>query len=232
MRQLSILALLALGSAVASPALASDGRSGGHGAVHHGARVWHGGGWYGGWTGGWQNPTVIYPAQAEVDDTPPPQNRDEWLRECRRRLGDRGTGGAVIGGIVGGVAGHELAGRGDKVLGTVAGAAVGAIAGAAIDRAEDAPRVRDRCEGMLEGWNQNAAGQGYGYAYGVPVMLVPAPMVPGAAPAPTERGKCVETVVTEEFVERVPRRSRLIPPRARPLPDKRVRLIPDKRIAQ
>ena len=36
----------------------------------------------------------------------------------------------IVGGVLGGVIGHEIAGRGDKTLGTVAGAAVGAVAGA------------------------------------------------------------------------------------------------------
>lgn len=50
---------------------------------------------------------------------------------CKR---DNGTTGLVIGAVVGGVAGHEIAGRGDRTLGTVIGGAVGAIAGREIDR--------------------------------------------------------------------------------------------------
>lgn len=56
-------------------------------------------------------------------------NRGRW--RCKR---DNGTTGLVIGGVVGGVAGHEIAGRGDKTLGTIIGAGVGAIAGREIDR--------------------------------------------------------------------------------------------------
>ena len=136
----------------------------------------------------------------------------------------------MIGGVVGGVAGNVIAGHGDKVLGTVAGAAVGALAGRAIDKAEDAHRLHDRCEAMLDNYVPGAAGYpaAYGYGYGVPVMLVPVTMMGGAAPA--ARGPCKETVVTEEIVTEVPRRSRLIPRRA--VPDKRVRLVPDKRIPQ
>ncbi len=45
-----------------------------------------------------------------------------------------GTTGLLIGGAVGGLAGHEIAGGGDKLLGTVLGAAGGALLGREIDR--------------------------------------------------------------------------------------------------
>lgn len=47
---------------------------------------------------------------------------------------DNGTTGLLIGGAVGGLAGNEIAGRGDKLLGTVIGAAGGALIGREIDR--------------------------------------------------------------------------------------------------
>lgn len=50
---------------------------------------------------------------------------------CRRK---DGTTGLLIGGAVGGLVGHEVAGRGDKTLGVVLGAAGGALLGRAIDR--------------------------------------------------------------------------------------------------
>jgi len=203
-------------------------------ALAHGDRpqmLQHWGGPFGVWYGGWQAPTVIETggqAVAEKDAAPPPRDRETWLRQCRRRLGDNGVGGAVIGGVVGGVAGNVIAGHGDKVLGTVAGAAVGALAGRAIDKAEDASRLHDRCEAMLENYVPGAHGYPANYGYGVPVMLVPVAMIGGTAP--TARGPCKETVVTEEVITEVPRRSRYIPRRA--APDKRVRLAPDKRIPQ
>lgn len=166
------------------------------------------------------------------------QQRDAWLTECRRRLSDNGVGGAVIGGLIGGVAGHEIAGRGDKVIGTVAGAAVGAIAGAAIDKAEDRGRNRDRCEAMLQGYGTQQQGYGngystaYGYGYAVPMMMVPVMMVP----AP--RRECKEVVTTEYVTEyvTVPTRHRYIKPRPQykrvpvTVPDKRVKMTPDKRV--
>lgn len=50
---------------------------------------------------------------------------------CRRK---DGTTGLLIGGAVGGLVGHEVAGRGDKALGVIVGAAGGALLGRAIDR--------------------------------------------------------------------------------------------------
>lgn len=56
---------------------------------------------------------------------------DQGRWRCKR---DDGTTGLIIGGVVGGVAGHEIAGRGDRTLGAVIGAGVGALAGREIDR--------------------------------------------------------------------------------------------------
>lgn len=50
---------------------------------------------------------------------------------CKR---DNGTTGLVIGAGVGALAGHELAGRGDKTLGALLGAALGGALGREIDR--------------------------------------------------------------------------------------------------
>lgn len=50
---------------------------------------------------------------------------------CRR---DDGTTGLLIGGAVGGLIGHEVAGRGDRTLGAILGAAGGALLGRSIDR--------------------------------------------------------------------------------------------------
>jgi hypothetical protein len=50
---------------------------------------------------------------------------------CRRK---DGTTGLLIGGAVGGLAGHEIAGGGDKTLGTIIGVAGGALLGREIDK--------------------------------------------------------------------------------------------------
>lgn len=50
---------------------------------------------------------------------------------CKR---DNGTTGLIIGAGVGALAGHELAGRGDRTLGALLGGAVGGLLGREIDR--------------------------------------------------------------------------------------------------
>ena len=56
---------------------------------------------------------------------------DDGRYYCRR---DTGTTGLVIGAGVGALAGHELAGRGDRTLGAILGGALGAVIGREIDR--------------------------------------------------------------------------------------------------
>jgi Glycine zipper 2TM domain len=155
------------------------------------------------------------------------QARADWLGECRRnhrgRDRDGGLGGAAIGGVVGGVIGNRVAGRGDRVVGTIAGAAVGAVAGAAIDRADGAGRERvgDWCERYLEQYSGGYGQAGYGNGYGGPVMLVPVVMVQQQQAQP-----CTETITTTEYVtveRRRPPAGRVI---YRAVPDKRVRIAP------
>jgi len=52
---------------------------------------------------------------------------------CRR---SDGTTGLVVGAIVGGVLGNQIAPGGSEVLGTIIGAGAGALAGQAIDRGD------------------------------------------------------------------------------------------------
>ncbi|HMO68387.1 MAG TPA: glycine zipper 2TM domain-containing protein [Novosphingobium sp.] len=52
---------------------------------------------------------------------------------CRR---DDGTTGLIVGGAVGGMIGHEVAGRGDRTLGAILGVAGGALLGRAIDKSD------------------------------------------------------------------------------------------------
>ena len=62
-------------------------------------------------------------------------NRNYYRGDRRNyRQCDKGTGGTIIGAIAGGLAGHEIAGRGDRTVGTIIGGAAGALAGRAIDR--------------------------------------------------------------------------------------------------
>lgn len=168
------------------------------------------------------------------------QARADWLAECRSRHGNGNkVGGAIVGGVLGGVIGHEIAGRGDKTLGTVAGAAVGAVAGGAIGASADRRSRMDWCESYLEshmqrgpayGYGQAYPGYGYAYAYQpvmVPVMMPMMAVQMQAAPAPRQK-ECKETIVTEEWVPVARPHRRYIP--ALPVPDKRVRIVPDKRV--
>jgi uncharacterized protein YcfJ len=52
---------------------------------------------------------------------------------CKR---DNGTTGLVIGAAVGGLAGHEIAGGGDKTLGAIIGAVGGGLLGRSLDRGD------------------------------------------------------------------------------------------------
>lgn len=55
-----------------------------------------------------------------------------YYRQC-----DDGTGGTIIGGVAGALAGREIAGRrGDRTAGAIIGGAIGALAGRAIDRSD------------------------------------------------------------------------------------------------
>jgi len=52
---------------------------------------------------------------------------------CKR---DNGTTGLVIGAAAGGLAGHEIAGSGDKTLGAILGAVGGGLLGREIDKGD------------------------------------------------------------------------------------------------
>ena len=54
---------------------------------------------------------------------------------ARQKCND-GDGGTIVGAIAGGLLGNQVAGRGDRTLGTVLGAVGGAVAGRAIDRSD------------------------------------------------------------------------------------------------
>ena len=170
------------------------------------------------------------------DDAAWQQARADWLAECRRnhRGRDGKTLGAVLGGVLGGVVGNRVAGRGNRTVGTVAGAAVGAVAGGAIGNGSDNRRARDYCETYLDRYTSQPQGYGYGapsyapaYGYAYQPVMVMMPVMVAAQPSAPPR-KCVETVVTEEWVPvATPRRP--VHHIIRHVPDKRVRITPDKR---
>ena len=72
--------------------------------------------------------------------SPRPITRDSYVWRgrdgryyCRR---DNGTTGLIIGAGVGALAGHELAGRGDRTLGAILGGVLGGVLGREIDRGD------------------------------------------------------------------------------------------------
>ncbi len=78
-----------------------------------------------------------YYGQRAAYNEPVYANEQSWRGDdgryyCRRK---NGTTGLLVGGVVGGLIGHEVAGRrGDRTLGVILGAAGGALLGRAIDR--------------------------------------------------------------------------------------------------
>ena len=80
-----------------------------------------------------------YPAQPPMQGYPQGYQQDyrtpygyERYESCLR---NRGVAGGVIGAVVGGVAGNRIAGRGDRLGGTLLGLGLGGLAGAAIEKA-------------------------------------------------------------------------------------------------
>lgn len=86
--------------------------------------------------------------------------REQWLEECRRRTAGRSnddTGliiGGLLGAIVGGVAGYEIAGEGDRVLGTALGVGGGGLIGGLLGSLIGGGKKKDRydCEAALDGY--------------------------------------------------------------------------------
>jgi len=66
----------------------------------------------------------------------------DYDRRFDRCRGNSGVTGAVLGAVLGGVLGDQVAGRGNRTMGTVLGAGVGAVAGSAIERSGRDRRCR------------------------------------------------------------------------------------------
>jgi hypothetical protein len=112
--------------------------------------------------------------------------RQQWLDECRRRTKgqDKDDTGAIIGGllgaIAGGFAGYEIAGVGDRVLGTVLGVGGGGLIGGLLGSLFDGDDDEDRydCEAALDT---------YLSAYGTPGTHIASREIP-YAPYPMSYG--------------------------------------------
>jgi len=86
--------------------------------------------------------------------------REQWIDECRRRTAgrnDNDTGliiGGLLGAIAGGFAGYEIAGAGDRVLGTALGAGGGGLIGGLLGSLIGGGKKKNRydCEAALDGY--------------------------------------------------------------------------------
>lgn len=158
--------------------------------------------------------------------------RSQWIDECRRRIKGRNRDdtGLIIGGLLGalggGFAGYEIAGAGDRVLGTVLGAGGGGLIGGLIGSLFGNGKKRDReyCETALDSYLSQSGGfdprianreigyAGYGYTYAPPQQMV-------VVPVRTEVQQQVVVRETERYeTYTVPGSSRVIPPAPRPSP--------------
>ena len=128
-----------------------------------------------------------YPAPVAYAPAPVVFERDQWLEECGRRTAgrDKDDTGTIIGGllgaIAGGVAGYEIAGAGDRVLGTVLGVGGGGLIGGLLGslfNGDDDDRYD--CEAALDA---------YLTQYGTPTTRIASRTIPYAPyPAPYSYG--------------------------------------------
>ncbi|MFO6446675.1 hypothetical protein ACLBKU_05965 [Erythrobacter sp. NE805] len=146
------------------------------------------GGFAGGYTQGYAA-AVPVAATGFYGAAPQVFERQQWIDECRRRTAGQSrdkTGliiGGLLGAIAGGFAGYEIAGAGDRVLGTALGVGGGGLLGGLIGSLFDGDRKKNRydCEAALDS---------YLSTYGAPGARIasreiayPAPYPAYAAPA-------------------------------------------------
>jgi hypothetical protein len=172
--------------------------------------------------------------------------RQQWIDECRRRTKDQGkddTGliiGGLLGAIAGGFAGYEIAGAGDRVLGTVLGVGGGGLIGGLLGSIFDGDDDEDRydCDAALDSYlsHYGAPGpriasreiaypaHGYSYGYGYPAgysygyTYAPPPQMV-MVPVRTEVQQQVVVRETERYeTYTVPGAARVIDPAPRPSP--------------
>ncbi|MCZ8136974.1 MAG: hypothetical protein O9266_11785 [Porphyrobacter sp.] len=178
-----------------------------------------------------------YAPQMAYAPAPVVFERDQWLDECRRRTAghDKDDTGTIIGGllgaIAGGFAGYEIAGAGDRVLGTVLGVGGGGLIGGLLGSLFNGDNDEDRydCEAALDAYLSQYGTPGpriasreiaypaypaqsygyaypaYGYAYAPPPQMVMVPV----------RSQVQQQVVVRETVREesytVPGAARIIP---------------------
>lgn len=173
--------------------------------------------------------------------------RDQWIDECRRRTRgqNRNNTGVIIGGllgaIAGGVAGYEIAGAGDRVLGTALGVGGGSLLGGLLGSLFGGDRRKNLydCEAALDTYltgtampetrlasrqipspypYANTAAYPGGYPYGYSYGYAPQQVVMVAVERQVPQQVVVRETVREESYS-VPGAARIIEDRApRPSP--------------
>ncbi len=163
--------------------------------------------------------------------------RDQWLDECRRRTAgrDKDDTGTIIGGllgaIAGGFAGYEIAGAGDRVLGTVLGVGGGSLLGGLLGSLFNG-RDEDRydCEAALDAYLTQYGTPGpriasreiayapypaqYSYGYAYPAYgyaYAPAPQMVMVPVRSQVQQQVVERETVREETYTVPGAARIIP---------------------
>ncbi len=189
------------------------------------------------------------PTTAYYSGTPAVFEREEWVDECQRRTRGRGnddTGliiGGLLGAIAGGFAGYEIAGVGDRVLGTVLGVGGGGLIGGLLGSLFDGDKKKNlyNCEAALDSYlstygapgqriasreiaypayaDQGAYGYRYPAGYSHGTTYAPPPQVV-LVPVRTEVQQQVVVRETERYeTYTVPGAERIIPaPAPRPSP--------------
>lgn len=131
------------------------------------------------------------------------------------RRGGSGIGGAIAGAVVGGIAGNVIAGRGNRLPGTLIGGGLGALAGQALDKA-GRRHHRGRDDGYDRGgWSgvshgSHWGGGGYAYGYGGGETTVTTVVIQPSVPV-------MRTVTSYEYVS-VPVKRRAVKRHYRPRP--------------
>jgi hypothetical protein len=195
-------------------------------------------------TVGLPNPAYAPPQNYVPAYAPAVFERDQWIKECRRRTRGQNhdnTGliiGGLLGAIAGGVAGYEIAGAGDRVLGSVLGVGGGGLIGGLLGSLFNGDKKKNLydCEAALDSYlsaygapggriaSRTIAYPGYDYGYAYPqaysygYSYAPPPQMV-MVPVRTEVQQQVvvrETVREETYT--VPGATRIIDPAPRPRP--------------
>ena len=180
------------------------------GVAADGSRYRYEGGWVDGefvdadkrvWEGDWEGRVIREghggPAGAPFDGPPinhhngpvSAYNGPAGYEGYERCLKSNGVTGAALGAVVGAIAGNRIAGRGDRLEGSLLGAGLGGIAGAVIEKATS------KCRKHVPEYRGHQQGY-YPYGYQGGYYYYPAPVITTVTYAPVTT---TTTTTTEEY---------------------------------